>query len=73
MKRERFKSLAESRTQRALKQIKLIGNLANQSAYEYGDDDVRAIFGALEQEMKQAKNRFSEQSREDSGPAFSLS
>ena len=57
-KRGKFKSLAESRVNRAIKDIRLIGNLSNRSAYAYGEGDVRKIFRALQKELDAAKNRF---------------
>lgn len=57
-KRGKFKGLAESRVSRAIKDIRLIGNLSNRSAYAYGEDDVRKIFRVLQKELDAAKNRF---------------
>ena len=57
-KRGKFKSLAESRVNRAIKDIRLIGNLSNRSAYAYGEEDIRKIFRALQKELDAAKNRF---------------
>ena len=39
-KRDKFVRLAESRMNNALKQIELLGNLSNSSAYDYTNDDV---------------------------------
>lgn len=57
-KRKKFVDLAEARVNRAIKDLQLIGNLSNRSAYEYGDDDVKKIFGALQKELNAAKSRF---------------
>ena len=57
-KRGKFVSLAESRVNRAIKDIRLIGNLSNRSAYAYSDDDIRKIFRALQKELDVAKSRF---------------
>ena len=46
-KREKFTRLAEARTNNALKQIALIGNLANTSNYEYDVHDVDKILKTL--------------------------
>ena len=70
--RERFVALAEARTDKAIKIIRLIGNLSDQRNYEFHDDDVRKIFAALEKETKLARARFSEQS-EKSKTTFRLS
>ncbi len=57
-KRSKFVKLAQARVNRAIKDISLIGNLANRSAYEYGDEDVKKIFKALHRELDAAKARF---------------
>ncbi len=57
-KRERFVRLAEARTNKILDMIKLLGNCSSKSNYEYTDEDVRKIFGAIEREMKNARAKF---------------
>lgn len=57
-KRAKFVELAESRVNRAIKDMRLIGNLSNRSAYAYGEDDIRKIFRALQKELDSAKSRF---------------
>jgi hypothetical protein len=59
-KRKKFVDLAEARVNRAIKDLKLIGNLSNRSSYEYSDSDVKQIFDALNKELNVAKSRFSE-------------
>lgn len=58
-KRKKFVELAEARVNRAIKDVRLIGNLANRSAYEYTDEDAKKIFRALQKELDAAKSRFS--------------
>ena len=58
-KRKKFVDLAEARVNRAIKDIRLIGNLANKESYEYEDDDAKEIFRALQRELDAAKSRFS--------------
>ena len=43
-KMERFKRVAESRTNRIIDQIRLLGNCANRSNYEYSEEDIKKIF-----------------------------
>lgn len=57
-KRKKFVDLAEARVNRAIKDISLIGNLANKAAYDYSDEDARKIFRALQKELDAAKSRF---------------
>ena len=58
MSQEKFKKLATQRVNNALKQIKLISNLANRRTYDYSDDQVRAIFNALKSEVETAQAKF---------------
>ena len=57
-KRAKFVKLAESRVNRAIKELRLIGNLSNRSAYEFSDEDIRKIFRTLQKELEGAKARF---------------
>ena len=57
-KRDNFVRLAESRVNKALKDIQLIGNLSNRSAYDFDEKDVRKIFGALQKALEGARTRF---------------
>lgn len=57
-KRAKFVALAEARVNKALKDLQLIGNLSNRSAYDYAETDIRKIFGALQRGLDTAKGRF---------------
>ena len=57
-KRKKFVQLAEARVNRAIKDIKLIGNLANKNLYEYTQDDAKKIMKALQRELDAVKARF---------------
>ena len=61
-RRERFISLAEARTDKALSAIRLIGNLSNRSNYEYTEAEVNRIVRALESEVRAVKARFADAS-----------
>ena len=58
-KRECFVRLAEARTNKILDMMKLLGNCSNKSNYDYTDEDVKKIFGAIEKELKNTKAKFS--------------
>lgn len=62
-RREKFVRLAESRTTKAIRAIRVIGNLANKSQYEYDERDVKKIIAALNAEVEQLRNRLSESDR----------
>lgn len=57
-KRSNFIRLAEARVTKALKAIKVVGNLSNKTNYEYSDQDVNLIVGALQAEINLLKSRF---------------
>ena len=57
-RREKFVELAEKRVNRALAQIKLIGNLSNRSNYSYTEQDVAKMHKALRKALEEMKARF---------------
>lgn len=56
--RKKFVELAEKRVNRAIKDIKLIGNLSNRSNYSYTDKDAKLIINALRKAIDEVKSRF---------------
>lgn len=58
--RHKFVELAEKRVSRAIKDLRLIGNLANRSNYEFASEDADKIVGALEREIRALKARFTQ-------------
>lgn len=64
-KREKFVRLAETRTNKIIDMIRLLGNCANKSNYEYSETDVQKIFTAIDKELKTAKLKFSVSEAED--------
>jgi hypothetical protein len=59
--RAKFVELAEKRVARAIKDIRLIGNLSNKSNYAYTDEDIKKIIRALDVEIKKLRQRFDNQ------------
>ena len=57
-KRDRFVRIAEARTNKILEMMRLLGNCSSKANYDYTEEDIRKIFGALERELKNTKNRF---------------
>ncbi len=57
-KRERFKKLAEYRTNEILRRLKTLGNCANRSAYEYTEEEINKIFAVIERKTKEIKSKF---------------
>lgn len=67
---ERFKRLAEGRTNKAIHMIHLIGNLSS-TAYAYPSEWVAPIFTALRQELDNAEKRLNERTKHKK-PRFTL-
>lgn len=62
-KREKFTRLAEARMNNALKQIELLGNLANTSAYEYSEEDVSKMLKTLRKAVGDLEDAFEKTSK----------
>ena len=58
-KRDRFIRIAEARTNKIIDMIQLLGNCSNSGAYDYTQQDVDKIFTAIENELREAKKKFS--------------
>lgn len=63
-KHSKFKELAEKRVNRALKDIRLIGNLSNKNNYHYEPGEVQTLIKALENELRALKLKFNNTSSE---------
>ena len=57
--RDKFVELAEKRTVRSIKSIRLVGNLSNRSNYKYTEEDASKIIRTLEVELKELRRKFS--------------
>lgn len=57
-KSEKFVELANKRVNKALKDIQLIGNLANRQNYDFTEDQAKKIIRALQQEVDAVKQSF---------------
>ena len=57
-KRGKFVELANKRVNRAIKDIRLISNLANKQNYDFTDEQAKKIIRALQQEVDQVKQSF---------------
>ena len=57
-KNERFRRLAESRGNRLIREIALLGNLANQKNYSYSEEEVARLFEPILQELEEVRALF---------------
>lgn len=57
-KHDKFVRIAAARTNRALTEIRKIGNCASRGSYEYSEAEVEQIFSTLESELAAVKAVF---------------
>ena len=57
-KREAFVRLAESRVERLLDTIELLGNLSDKSNYSYSENDIIKIKNAIQDKLEKTYARF---------------
>lgn len=58
-KNQKFRELAEKRTNNAIEAILRIGKLSNRQLYAYGEPDVKKIMKALRDTLSEIEERFS--------------
>lgn len=54
----KFIELANKRVNKTIKEIQLIGNLANKQNYNYTEQQAKQIIKALQQELDEVKQNF---------------
>ena len=64
-RREKFVELANKRVNKAISQLRLVGNLSNRSAYEFTDEDVKKIVKAIQKEVEAVKAKFANDAGND--------
>lgn len=57
-RKDRFKRIASKRTNEVLDKIRILGNCANKSSYDYADEDVSKIFSEVDKQLKLTRARF---------------
>ena len=57
-KNERFRRLAQSRGNRLIREIALLGNLANKKNYSYTADEVKRLFTPINDQLKETRALF---------------
>jgi hypothetical protein len=63
IKSDKFKRLAQQRGERILKDVRLLGNLSNKNNYDYTDQEINKVFGAIEEELRMSRARFHRQKK----------
>ena len=57
-KSQRFKRLAEARTNRAIDAISSLGKLSNRAHYEFDEKDIKGIVNALKSALDETRFKF---------------
>jgi len=57
-KHNRFRRLAEKRTNKIIEDIRILGNCSNRSNYYYTKDEIDKVFSAIVTELKETRNKF---------------
>jgi hypothetical protein len=70
-KHEKFRALAEARTNKAIEAILRIGNLSNRQIYNFEDTEIRKVLRALKDTVASVEARF-EAPRGKTGGSFKL-
>lgn len=58
-KRQRFLEVGEARTNIVLHRIKVLGNCANRSLYDYREEEINKIFRTIQKALDETKAKFS--------------
>ena len=57
-RRNNFKRLGTARTNEVLRRLKILGNCANRSHYDYNEEEVSRIFAEIEKKIRETKAKF---------------
>ncbi|MFH1031232.1 MAG: hypothetical protein V1767_01475 [Chloroflexota bacterium] len=57
-KEQRFRRIAESRTNAILEKIRLLGNLSDTRRYRYSANDVDKIFSVINAQIREVRVKF---------------
>lgn len=60
-KKERFRRIGGRRVQQAIDKIELVSNCSNRNNYEYTEEDVKKMFSAINDAVRQAKAKYTEE------------
>ena len=57
-KRDKFRQIAESRTNKAIEAIGRLGNLSNRQIYDWEEAEVKKVMKALRDAVSEVEHRF---------------
>jgi len=62
---ERFKRVAEARTNAVLNKLRILGNLSNRQRYGYSDKDISKIFSTINRRVREVRAKFDSKKERD--------
>ena len=65
IKKDNFKRIAEKRTNKIIESISKLQNLTNTYFYEYTDEQIEAIFEAIQEELDNQKKIFEDNKKKE--------
>ena len=69
-KRERFEEIAGKRVQFILGKLDQLSKCSNRNNYEYSEDDIKKMFGAIREAIKHSEMRFKDELKKDEISTF---
>ncbi len=60
---QRFKRVAEARTNAVLDKLRVLGNLSNKQIYSYTEEDIDKIFSAINKRLREVRAKFNSQKK----------
>lgn len=57
-RRERFEKVASKRVQNIIDYLDLLSNCSNKNNYEYTEEDIRKMFSAIKEKLKNTEGSF---------------
>ena len=61
---QRFKRIAEVRTNAVLDRLRILGNLSNRQMYSYSGEDIEKIFTAIKRQVREVEAKFNSHKQE---------
>jgi len=61
---QRFRRIAEVRTNTVLDRLRILGNLSNRQMYSYSEEDIDKIFSAINKQIKEVRAKFNSRKEE---------
>jgi len=62
---DRFKRIAERRTNDILEKLRILGNCSNRLNYDYTDEEIDVIFHAIEDALCKTKQMFKQKEKDN--------